>query len=124
MAFKKKYDLIITVIGFHHQTNAGKRRMIRRVFSVLRPGGTLIIGDLMTYRQPKVAALNQAKHIHYLVNNAADNRTLAEWAHHHLYLNQLAPIEDHIELMEQVGFRVRIGMKKYNTILLIGEKIG
>lgn len=120
--FDQKYDLIISVIGLHHQNNAGKKKMFKKIYSLLKPDGVFIFGDLITYRDKYRAAYNHSLHFHHLVEHATDKKTLTEWAHHHMFLNELAPIEDQVHWLKQVGFKVEIKFLKTNTALLICKK--
>ena len=76
----------------------------------------------MTYKNPKKAALNQALHFHHLVEKSTDKKTLEEWAHHHYNLNDLAPVEDQIEWLKNIGFKVYLKMLSFNTALIIAKK--
>ncbi len=118
----EKYDLVVSVIGLHHQTDAGKRKMFQRIFQCLKPGGTFLFGDLMTYRDQKIAAWNQAKHFAHLVAHATSEKMLIEWAYHHLFLNLLAPVEDQMEWLEEVGFKASIEFMHMNTALICATK--
>ena len=120
--FKEKYDLIVSVVGIHHQSTAGKKKLFKKIYSLLKPNGIFIFGDLVTYKNKFKAAYNNAIHFHHLVENATDKKTLAEWAHHHIFLNDLAPIEDQINWLKKVGFRVEIKFLQTNTALLICKK--
>lgn len=120
---KDYYDLVISVIGLHHQTDAGKQKVIRKVFRALKPGGYFLLADLMTYRNKKEAALNQARHFHHLVTNARDKNVLSDWAYHHVYLNQLASIEGHIKWFRETGFKTQKNLQEINTTLLVGSKV-
>jgi hypothetical protein len=43
--------------------------------------------------------------------------------HHHKYLNKLAPLEDQVEWLKEVGFReVKVVYKKFNTVLVYARK--
>ncbi len=118
----ESYKFVVSVIGIHHQTTEGKKALFGKIHTALRHGGKFIFGDLVTYRDPKVAALNQARHFHFLVEHAKDEATLTEWAHHHMFLNDLAPMEDQIEWLEHVGFSVSMEFQKFNTALLVCVK--
>ena len=120
--FDKKYDIIVSVIGIHHQNHKGKQALFKKIYSLLKPGGVFIFGDLVTYKNPKKASLNQALHFHQLVEKSTDRKTLEEWAHHHYVLNDLAPVEDQIEWLEKAGFKVQKTLLKMNTALLICKK--
>jgi len=121
--FEKKYDIIISVIGIHHQNNAGKKELFKKIYSLLNNGGIFIFGDLVTHKNLQKAALNQAKHLHHLVEKATDEKTLEDWAYHHIVLNDLAPVEDQIEWLKEAGFKkVNLNMIEMNTSLIVCEK--
>ncbi|MDR3424122.1 MAG: class I SAM-dependent methyltransferase [Alphaproteobacteria bacterium] len=122
LTFTKKYDLIVSVIGIHHQNRKGKKALFRKIYSLLKPNGMFVFGDLVTHKNPQKAALNQALHFHHLVEKATDRKTLEEWAYHHYVLNDLASIEEQIEWMRRVGFHVKTLLLKVNTALLVCKK--
>ena len=120
--FNKKYDIVVSVVGVHHQTNKGKIKLFKKIYSLLKPKGVFIFGDLVTYKSEYKSAYNNALHFHHLVEKSTDKKTLEEWAHHHQYLNMLAPVEDQIKWLEDLGFKVKILILKTNTALLICRK--
>lgn len=122
LTFKDAYDMVVSVVGVHHQTDAGKRKLFKKIFRLLKPGGVFIFGDLVTYKDEDAAAYNQALHFHHLVQCASDKKALAEWAHHHLFLNDLAPIEAQVRWLKEAGFKVKVEFLKMNTALLVCEK--
>jgi len=122
LKFHKKYNIIVSVVSIHHQNHRGKKLLFKKIYSSLKPGGIFIFGDLMSYKDPAMAALNFARHLHHLVEKSTDEKTLKEWAHHYCEVNDLAPIEDQIAWLEAVGFTVKLEMLKINTALLICKK--
>ena len=113
-------DLIISVISIHHQKN--KKDLFAKIYQSLKPRGTFIFGDLVTFSNPEIVALNEAKHFHHLVENAQDEKSLKEWAYHHKYLNCISPLENQIKWLEDTGFTVKLMFQKFNTILLQATK--
>lgn len=122
LPFDKKYDIIVSVIGMHHQTHAGKRKLFKKIFSHLKPGGVFIYGDLFTYQNKHTAAINTARHFHHLVNHAKNKKMLTAWAYHHLFLNNPATLEDQIAWLRAIGFTVKKKFSKMNTALLVCRK--
>ena len=116
--------LVVSVVGIHHQeTDADKKYLFQRIYDSLSETGAFIFGDLVTYRNSEEAALNEARHFHHLVENAQNEESLKEWAHHHKYLNKLAPLEDQVEWLKEIGFRdVKVVYQKFNTALIYAEK--
>lgn len=121
--FGTDFDIIVSVIGIHHQNNEGKKALFKKIFEKLKPTGIFIFGDLVTYKDKYKAALNEAYHYAYLVKNNKNEQSLAEWAHHHKFLNDLAPLEDQINWLKEIGFSsVELKYEKYNTALILAKK--
>jgi len=117
-------DLVVSVLSIHHQaTDEDKKRLFQRIYDSLKDAGQFIFGDLVTYRNPVEAAVNEALHVHHLVEKAADEQSLREWAHHHKFLNSLAPLESQREWLYDAGFKaVDVVFKKFNTALVYAKK--
>jgi len=123
LKFIKKYDIVVSVIGLHHQNDTGKKLLFKKIHTLLNKDGIFILGDLVTHKDPKTATLNQALHLHHLVNKATDKQTLKDWSYHHLVLNELAPVEDQIKWLKLAGFKkVELKMLEMNTALIICKK--
>jgi ubiquinone/menaquinone biosynthesis C-methylase UbiE len=124
----KNNDLIVSVIGIHHQeTDEDKKFLFKKIYSALSNDGVFIFGDLVTYKEKEKekAALNDALHFNYLVENAIDEQSLKEWAYHHKYLNKLAPLEDQIAWLKEIGFsEVKVAFNKFNTALILAKRSG
>lgn len=122
LRFPARYDIITTVIGLHHQNNTGAERLINKIYRNLKPGGLFILADLMTSQNKYTAAFNSAMHYHHLVEHAANKQTLTDWAHHHMFLNDLKPVEDHLRWLHAAGFTIVKKYSKLNTVLIIAKK--
>lgn len=118
------YDIVISVIGLHHQNTGGKKGMFKKIYNTLRPGGVFILGDLMYNKDSKKQAVATAHHFHYMVEHLNPAR-LEEWSYHHLYLNDCATASDQVLWLEQVGFQeVEVHMHHHNTALITAKKEG
>ena len=123
LKFDTDFDMVLSVIGIHHQNDEGKKKLFRKISNSLKSGGIFIFGDLVTYRDEKKAAVNDARHYHHLVENARNDQALEEWAHHHKFLNLLAPIEDQIEWLKKASFStIKVKYEHLNTVLIIAIK--
>ena len=122
--FLNDNDLVVSVVGIHHQkTNKDKKSLFQKIYHSIAEDGSFIFGDLVTYRDPTEAALNEAKHFHHLVENAQDEESLREWAHHHKFLNKLAPLENQVKWLREVDFtEVTVLYQKFNTTLIYARK--
>ncbi len=124
IGFPESNDLVISVIGMHHQKmDNDKKKLFAKIFDSLKENGVFIFGDLMTFKNPEIAALNEARHFNYLVENAKDEKSLKEWAFHHKFQNCLAPMEDQIAWLKEVGFKeVDVVFTLFNTVLIMAVK--
>jgi len=58
-----------------------------------------------------------------MVKNSKDDKSLKDWAHHHKFLNDPAPLEDQLTWLKEAGFsKIEIKFKKINTILIVATK--
>ena len=123
-SFPKNITAVVSVMAVHHQkTDRDKKNLFRKIFKCLNNKGIFIFGDLVTYKDKRRAALNDSLHFHSLVENAKNKKSLIEWAYHHKFLNNLAPIEDQVEWLKEVGFnKVDAVYIKFNTALIIAKK--
>ena len=121
--YGKNFDMIFSVIGIHHQNNAGKQKVFGKAYSSLKHGGIFLLGDLVTYKDKFKAALNEAKHYAFMVEHLKDEISLREWSYHHKFLNDLAPLEDQIKWLEEAGFsKVEVKYNFLNTALILAKK--
>jgi len=80
-------------------------------------------GDLVTYRDSETARLNDEQHFTFMREHARDEKMLEKWMHHHREQNDLAPLEDQIDWLREVGFReVEALYQKFNTALICAKK--
>ncbi len=119
---ENKYDIIVSVIWIHHQNHEGKKKLFKKIYWLLKNNGVFLFWDLMTYKNDIEASTNHALHYHHMVEKAKDKKTLWEWAHHHIYLNDLAPYEDQTERLKEEWFTVKKEFLKMNTGLLVCKK--
>lgn len=121
--FGNEFDVVVAVIGIHHQNTRGKKIVFKKIFDSLKKGGVFVFGDLVTYRTEEEAAFNDAKHYAFMVANMTDEKSLKEWAYHHKFLNDLAPLEDQVEWLKEIGFKkVEVKFKHLNTALIVATR--
>lgn len=120
--FHRPCDVVVAVIGIHHLSHSGKRHLFQKITRLLKPGGIFLFGDLMTCADEKNAAENSARHYHHLVEHAVTRTVLRDWAHHHLFLNNLATVESQEKWLRDIGCTVKRLFSQWNTVLLLATK--
>ena len=116
------FDVIFSIFAFHHFKHREKAAAYRRAFSMLRPGGVFINGDLFGYESKTLAALaldHDLKHIEECFeekealekrhgNRLALNNLRQKWLEHYKKDNITEPIEGisgQVSLMTDAGFK-------------------
>ncbi|MFH0836740.1 MAG: class I SAM-dependent methyltransferase [Candidatus Aenigmatarchaeota archaeon] len=123
LKFGTGFDMVVSVIGIHHQNHAGKKKLFKEIFNSLKSDGIFIFGDLVTYCDKNKVSVNDARHYHHLVKNARNENALKEWAYHHKFLNLLTPIEYQIDWLKKSGFScVEVKYEYMNTVLIVAKK--
>ncbi len=113
-------DAVVSVIGIHHQRgDDAKKKLFARIHDCIVEGGSFFFGDLVTYRDKDTAEMNDKQHFTFMGEHARDQVMLDKWVRHHKEQNDLAPLEDQVEWLKEVGFRdVQILYQKFNTALV------
>jgi len=118
------FDLVTCFIGLHHQGGEDKIPILKKVYDALNPSGLFLLGDLMVWRNKwKTRLRNWAHFCHMGASFKTDVHTCTKWSHHHQLLNSPSPVEDHLQWMQEVGFKnVRVVFTRLNTVLIAAEK--
>lgn len=121
--FETNFDMVISVISIHHQSDIGKKILFEKIYNSLSQDGIFVFGDIVTSIDKHNAAYNDAMHFHYLVENARNNKSLEEWAYHHRFLNIPSPIETQLEWLKQLKFKnIKVLFERFNTALIVAQK--
>ena len=48
--YGNEFDIVLSVIGIHHQNHEGKRKLFEKIYRSLKSRGIFIFGDLVTYK--------------------------------------------------------------------------
>jgi tRNA (cmo5U34)-methyltransferase len=115
-------DAIVATLALHHVKQvAAKRRLYRRCFQALRPGGVLASGDAMlsrarALRRAEMAAWRAHMRRRYSAREARG--FLQAWAGEDRYL----PLALEVGLLESAGFRVDVPWRRAPFGVVVGTK--
>lgn len=117
-----KCDAIVATLALHHvHSVSAKRRLYRRCFRALRPGGVFASGDAFLSRSP---ALRRAEmegwraHMRRWYSAREVRAFFAAWATEDRYL----PLELEMELLEGAGFRADLPWRRAPFGVVAGWK--
>jgi SAM-dependent methyltransferase len=117
-----KCDAIVATLALHHVHSVGaKRRLYRRCFAALRPGGVFASGDAFLSGAP---ALRRAElqtwrgHLQRWYSASETRGFFAAWAKEDRYL----PLALEVELLESAGFRVDVPWRRAPFGVVVGLK--
>ena len=115
-------DAIVATLALHHvRTPAAKRRLYRRCFRALKPGGLFVSGDAFLSQS---VALKRAEmetwraHMRRRYSARQARAFLAAWASEDRYL----PLTLEVTLLERAGFRVDIPWRRAPFAVVVGVK--
>lgn len=115
-------DAIVATLSLHHvHAVAAKRRLYRRCYAALRPGGVLASGDAF---RSLARALQRAEmdawraHMRRWYSAREVRAFFASWAREDRYL----PLDLEIELLKQAGFRVDVPWRRAPFAVVVGAR--
>lgn len=118
----QKCDAIVAALALHHvHSAAAKRKLYRRCFRALRPGGVFASGDAFLSRAP---ALRRAElgdwraHLRRRYSARETRAFFAAWAKEDRYF----PLALEMRLLESAGFQVDVPWRRAPFAVLMGWK--
>jgi SAM-dependent methyltransferase len=117
-----KCDAIVATLSLHHvHSVAAKRRLYRRCYAALRPGGVLASGDAFrsgtpALRRAEMEAWRAHMRRRYSAGKVRD--FFAAWAREDRYL----PLALEVELLEGAGFRVDLPWRRAPFAVVVGVR--
>lgn len=117
-------DAIVGSLSLHHVPTASrKRRLYRRAFGALRPGGLLVNADCCPAADARAAAGQHAAWRAHLLRTY-DRRTTAKyfraWAHEDTYV----PLERELAMLTEVGFKPEVLWRRGPFAVIAAMKPG
>ena len=99
------FDIIVAAAVFHHLREEHEwRAVFKKMFSALRPGGSLWISDMIAHSNPQVQAMMWERYGNYLTQR----KDAAYRDHVFAYVareDTPRPLMFQIDLLREVGFR-------------------
>lgn len=106
LAFPEEgYDVILSAAVLHHlREDLDWELTFRKIYSLLRPGGSFWVTDLVTHENEKVHALMWQRYAGYLISRGGEEYQQEVFA----YIEEEdspRPVTFQLELMKKVGFQ-------------------
>ncbi|MFN2297936.1 MAG: class I SAM-dependent methyltransferase [Anaerolineales bacterium] len=118
--FGRGYDLVLSGLSIHHLEDSGKRRLYRRIFHALRPGGWFLNRDIVRGATERLDAVYLSLWREYIRSMGEDDAACME-----RYRAEDIParIEDHLMWLRDAGFQeVGCHWQRINYAILGGQK--
>ncbi|MBT2738627.1 class I SAM-dependent methyltransferase [Bacillus sp. ISL-7] len=120
--FNEKFDLIISSLSIHHLSDEEKRKLYKRMFSLLNQDGAFINADQVLGSTPLLESLykNDWKN---KVEKSGLTKQEIEAANERMELDKMATLKDQIAWLKESGFQdVDCIYKYFNFVVLFGRK--
>lgn len=113
-------DAVVATLALHHvRSPAAKRRLYRRCFRALRPGGVFASGDAFLSLAPALRRAEMAAwkaHMRRWYSASQARAFLAAWGTEDRYL----PLALEVKLLESAGFRLDIPWRRAPFAVVVG----
>ncbi|MCL4198378.1 MAG: methyltransferase domain-containing protein [Phycisphaerales bacterium] len=113
-------DLCLSCLAIHHQTDAGKRALFRRIATALRPGGLFLMVDWTRFADRDTQQLSFEFAKTYAARELRSKPDiLHEWIEHWREKNIPATVEDQCIWLRHAGFDVAECVMRYAGLAAI-----
>lgn len=102
--FPRKYDVIISAVTIHNETDEAKRRLFKKIYNSLFDGGIFINGDFF---RPEAQHLYEKFNKFYesYMRRYLSGEELERWLVHAFEEDLPAKLTDQFEWLKEAGFR-------------------
>jgi len=115
------YDVIASALAIHHLSFEDKKRLFKKIYAHMNPGGCFINGDLTTFSNPHMKRVAQEISDEYVETHVKDEKVKLEWLKHHHTVNLPSPVKDQLDWLSEAGFTdVDCVYRNYMTAVFAG----
>jgi tRNA (cmo5U34)-methyltransferase len=117
-----RHPLVVSAMSIHHLSDAGKQRLVAKIFDTLAPGGTFIHAELVLGATPTTEADYQRHWRRHLGAAGIDPEELAR-IYERMACDRPAALDHQLAWMREAGFiDVDCYFKHYNFSVYAGTK--
>lgn len=116
------HRLVVSAMSIHHLSDDGKRRLTRRIFDVLQPGGVFVHAELALGTTAASEAVYQKRWLQHLESTDIGNSELSV-IYERMSCDRPATLEQQLMWLREAGFEdVDCFFKHYNFCVYSGWK--
>jgi tRNA (cmo5U34)-methyltransferase len=119
---KHRYDVCIAVLSVHHLSPRGKSKLFKKIFLALKPGGRIVLGDLINFPTPSETRRYEQlwkEHLYHVLGKGEGEF----WFQNYLEEDRPSPLSQQLKWLQQAGFRkVSTEWQHLNYAVFYGEK--
>ncbi|MEI6477596.1 MAG: class I SAM-dependent methyltransferase [bacterium] len=116
------YDVCVAVLSVHHLNEPQKQVLFKILSDCLMPGGILVIGDIVTFDNPGIAALRLEEWKQHLMKNLGEEQG-KYWFENHLEEDLPSSVTRQISWLQQAGFtKVQASWEYMNYAVIVAKK--
>jgi tRNA (cmo5U34)-methyltransferase len=122
--FEKKYNIVVSSLALHHvKTDDDKKKLYRRIFGVLRDGGVFLNSDVVLGSNESLNKLYRDKWVEFMLQNVPKKEVEEKWLPKQKGEDFPAPITQHINWLNETGFKnCDIVWKYYGLAVYCGTR--
>lgn len=116
------YPLVVSAMSIHHLSDAGKQRLMKKIFDTLTPEGGFLHAELALGPTPHVEARYQERWKQHLESTDIGKDELAS-IYERMACDRPAPLDQQLSWLRRAGFiEVDCYFKHYNFTVTAGKK--
>lgn len=122
--FDKSYDLIISSLALHHlRTDEEKCSFYQQCYDCLKQNGYFFNADVMLAASENLQKVYMDKWVEYMRRNVSEDEIQNTWLPTYYNEDSPAKLTDHIQWMNEIGFKeIDVIWKYYNFAVYGGKK--
>lgn len=121
--FEEKYDIVISSLSIHHLTDAEKKDLYQKIFSIMKVNSLFVNADQVLGTSPYLDSLYKNDWRNKVENSKLSNEEI-ESAYERTKLDKMSTLDDQLDWLKEAGFvDVDCVYKYFNFVVLFGRKI-
>jgi tRNA (cmo5U34)-methyltransferase len=123
-AFDGEYDAVVSSLALHHLvTDEDKKRLYRRIFARLLPGGVFYNGDVVLASSETLQTMYMRQWRAFMRRSIPDQEIEQKWIPKYEAEDRPARLVDHLDWLKEAGFSgADVLWKRYNFAVYGGTK--
>lgn len=117
-----KAEAVVSILAIHHLTHQGKEKFYKKLGGIIKKEGTVVVGDVVSFRDAKKARTTEEKWKEFLLKNLGKEQGKFRFDDYRR-ADIPSPLEDQLLWLKNAGFRdCKVLWQLMNYAVFCGSK--